>query len=381
MNNISKVKNCTACGACVNICPVEAVSIKDALFYDTQVDENKCIECGKCVSVCPQINLPVGNKPLKAAGGWTKNAQDRALSSSGGAFTLVSDYIISKNGAVFGAVFSQDKKSVVFGSYDDCSLDEIRRSKYVESNTGKTFSEIKNILETGRFVLFCGTPCQAAGLSNFLGKDYDNLIICDFSCGGLPSHKIYKDYIEFLEKKNNSAVKSVNFRPKKYGWSVHQLLVNFENGKKYSGICSTDPYFYAFLNHLSIRENCFDCPFNENHLSDVTLADYWKYTDCPDIKNDGKGISLITANTQKGIEVLEKIKDKMNYYDLDTAVASYNFKKYEFTAESKLKREKFLKEITYKDINTVACEFGMRQGITAKLTVFKAKIRFIFKNW
>ncbi|MBU0497473.1 MAG: 4Fe-4S binding protein [Candidatus Thermoplasmatota archaeon] len=42
-------KTCTACGACVEVCPVDAISLKEK----AEVDEDTCIDCGACVDECP----------------------------------------------------------------------------------------------------------------------------------------------------------------------------------------------------------------------------------------------------------------------------------------------------------------------------------------
>ena len=201
MNNISRFNGCSNCGACLNICPTKAIAVDNGgLFYEVGVDEKKCVDCGRCVEVCPWNNeREVQNLPA-AYGGFAKDKETVAKSSSGGIFSAVADLILKKGGVVFGAVYSKDRHSVIFGSTDEFDLDEIRRSKYTESLVGNSFSEIKNILKTGRQVLFCGAPCQVAGLKRYLEKDYDNLLTCDFACGGFPSHKVFDDYLSALEK-------------------------------------------------------------------------------------------------------------------------------------------------------------------------------------
>lgn len=53
--NINKTK-CTGCGDCVDVCPVEALSVENE---KAQVND-ECIDCGACVNACPNdaISLP-----------------------------------------------------------------------------------------------------------------------------------------------------------------------------------------------------------------------------------------------------------------------------------------------------------------------------------
>jgi len=382
MNNISIIKDCSSCGACVCACPTKAITVGEDYYYKTIVDEDKCVSCGKCLSVCP-INTPkVGNKPIKAIGGWSSQADVRAKSSSGGAFSLLAEYVLSQKGVVFGAKYTEDCKKIVFDSTDHVSLDALRRSKYVESYTGDSFIQIQDNLKNGRLVLFCGTPCQVAGLSSYLGKQYDNLILCDFACGGLPSHKIYSDYIEQLEKKHKSKVVSVNFRPKVSGWSRHHILIRFSNGTQYSRLAVLDPYFYSFVyGRVSIRENCLDCKFSNNHFADITLADYWKYTDTPEIVNDEKGISLIIANTEKGVSALDKIREEMQCYDLDLQKASYNYKNTVHNDGTAKKHAEYFSVLESKGLAEAAKECGMLSGAKATIYSIKNKMRSIVMVW
>ena len=53
--DINKAK-CTGCGDCVDVCPVEALSVEN----EKAVVNDECIDCGACINVCPSeaLSLP-----------------------------------------------------------------------------------------------------------------------------------------------------------------------------------------------------------------------------------------------------------------------------------------------------------------------------------
>ncbi len=373
-NNISKFNKCTNCGACYNACPVDAISVDaSSFFYKCVVDEKKCINCGKCVVVCP-LNTPKQKQKLYSAiAGWSKDDELVKKSSSGGAFSVLANYFLENGGVVYGAVYSDDKKTIIFRGTDEVPLDEIRRSKYVESSVGFIFRKIKKELEDGKLVLFCGAPCQVAGLKRYLIKEYENLTTCDFVCGGMPSHKLYEHYINELEKKYNSKVTHVNFRSAEYGWSVHSMLCFFENKKKYTKYAAIDPYFDAFVHkRMSIREDCYDCQFTNNHHADLILSDFWVWQAHSKLQNDECGISLIVSNSLKGETFLDLFRKDMEYEEIGINYAGPYVTEEKITNIDIKKREKFLNDSINKGIWLAAKEIGTYTGFKAFLyTIFK----------
>ncbi len=326
-NNISQFNKCANCGACVNICPTKAINInKEKMFYELIVDDLKCIECGKCIAVCPVNNPFKTQKLISAYYGYMDNNSILLGSSSGGIFYAIAQKILKDGGIVFGASFSKDKHSVVFSNTDDTQLYNLQKSKYVESDIGDTFKKIKDNLIKGRSVLFCGTPCQSSGLKRYLGKEYDKLIICDFSCGGLPSHKIYDEYLCDLENRFSSKVEHVDFRPKNYGWDTHSIYIKFKNGKEYTKLATLDTYYRGFLRNLSKRDYCYKCDFSDNHAADIILADFWLYKKLSTMENKNKGISLILTNTKKGDTLMKELSSYLVIEKLSLEKASYNIK-------------------------------------------------------
>lgn len=350
MKNISEYIQCANCGACYNLCPVEAIRVdEEGLFYQVKVSENKCINCGKCAEICP-VNKPEPRQRVLSVYYGT-NLSEKTLkgSSSGGAFSAIADWILEENGLVYAACYSENRKSVVFQSTDQATMDELRRSKYVESLVGFCFREIKTQLDTGRKVLFCGTPCETAGLIRYLGKQYTNLYSCDFKCGGLASHKIYQCYLQELEQRYGAEVIQVNFRPKTLGWESYAVKVTFSNGRVYHKPAELDPYYAAFLKkHYSVRDCCLSCPFEDNHYADVTLADFWNYRSTIGTKRNTKGLSLVIVNSKKGQEMVEAASKWFQGRELlqENAVCHMGQKRYlrEFMDRRQLFLECFQKE-------------------------------------
>ena len=301
---------CVACGACVSACPLECIALKqdDRGFYMPFIDEARCIQCGKCQNVCPVNHRPAGVswKDGTYYALWSNDPARRREGSSGGAFGLLADHILSAGGIVFGAAYAQDWKSVRQTSTDQVSLIRLKKSKYVESYTGSVFSEVKAALDSGRQVLYCGTSCQIDGLTNYLKKPYANLLTCDFLCHGVPSAGIYQKYISDLEA-NYGPVTGVDFRSKAYGWRAYCSKVSFSTGKVYLKTRNLDPYLRIFFGNNALRDACYSCTRLQNSNADITLGDFWRVKEAGNIPDTNEGISLVGVHTQKGTQAIHQI--------------------------------------------------------------------------
>ncbi len=324
MIKIKDKKDCTGCSACFNICPVNAIDmVKDKEgFKYPRVNMKKCINCELCEKVCP-INNPVSkeqnNKEPTIIAAWTKNKGVRLDSTSGGIFSELAKTIYNQKGYVCGAIYNKDWLVEHYISSDAKDIDKLRSSKYLQSDINNTFKKIKELLEQGKKVLICGSPCQIAGLYNYLqNKEYENLYTCDFICRGMNSPKIFKKYIANLEEKYNSKVKKIKFKNKTYGWHNFSTKIDFENGESYIGSRYVDSYMVGYLKYNAfMRPSCYDCKFKSLPRSaDITLADFWGIENInPKLDND-QGTSMILLNSKKGKELFEQIKDKIQYEEV-----------------------------------------------------------------
>ncbi len=305
---IDKVQDdCTGCGACYSICPVDAISmVSDAEgFLQPSIDTSICTQCGLCAKKCPALGeLEILNsRDPQVFAAWCKDEGQRINSSSGGVFSELAKQVLNKGGHVVGARYNSDYtvEHVCISNTEELHL--LRQSKYLQSEIGHIFRDIKRLLKTNAPVLFCGTPCQAAGLLSYLGKVYKNLTVCDFVCHGVPSPMVYKMYLADLEIEYQAPVESIQFRNKNSGWKKFCTFIVFENGKTYQRDLYQDTYMYGFLKNLYLRPCCYKCKFKKiPRVADITLGDFWGIGDTrPHIDQD-KGTSLVFINTSKGRE-------------------------------------------------------------------------------
>lgn len=234
-----------------------------------------------------------------------------SLSRSGGVFTAISDYVLSKNGVVYGSVLNDKFDAIHSRAITETERDKMRGSKYIQSRIGDSFKLAKIDLDSGKIVLFTGTSCQIEGLRRFLGKKYHNLFCLDIVCHGVPSNVIWRDYILWLEQKKKSKVIDVDFRNKKdFGWRDHVETISFDNGKRVNSKIFTK----LFYSNNALRPSCYECPFKKiTHPGDITIADYWGIEKAAPEYDDNMGISLVLVNSERGRIIFEIIKEKVEW--------------------------------------------------------------------
>ena len=306
ITEICKQEKCTGCFACMNICPRDAVVCEINQYGKTvpAIRQDKCIECGMCVKVCPENHPPVKNDPIDCYAAWSRDEQERKYCSSGGAATELSRYFIEQGGIVYGAVFDQNLNLVHMASDKLEQLERLKGSKYVQGYTGTVDREVKEQLKQGKKVLFIGTPCQIAGIRNYLGKEYDNLLLVDLICHGTPPMEYLKEYTHAVTRK---PVTDISFRGKR-NWRL-----TLYSGEKvvYSVRNKKDYYFTAFLKSLIYRDNCYKCQYAApKRCSDITIGDFWGL-DRSSLKTPYSGrISVVLINTQIGKKAWEETQDR-----------------------------------------------------------------------
>ena len=329
----NKMEHCTGCGACSNSCSVSAIILKENSegFLMPSVNYNKCIKCGVCCSTCPVINGKNNtNTLINIYTACTSDDEIRMKSSSGGIFYVLASEILKEEGAVCGASYTDDFLGVEHILIEDQdSLWKLMGSKYVQSSVNYIYRNIKALLEKGKKVLFSGTPCQVAGLKNYLKRDYDTLLTVDVICHGVPSPAAFRNFINFIKRStgnDNQKIVELNFRNKyEWGWS-HSIYIRFDNGYIYSKSREQTSWYSGFLNLLNCRKSCGECRFNRiPRYGDITLGDFWGIDKCPNIENDKKVMSIISINSEKGNNLFSKISGNLkNIKEISIETAQVN---------------------------------------------------------
>lgn len=377
MEQVLEKEKCTACSACINICPKGAIEFKDGYdgFKYPVIDQEKCIDCGLCKKTCPVINTEKKDSINKCYVGYNKDEKERFNASSGAIFSLVAKYILENKGVIVGAAFDKNNhlKHIAIEKYED--LESLKKSKYLQSDLGNIFKYIKEQIKN-RIVLFVGTPCQAAGLKAFV-KENNNLITIDLFCHGVPSPKLFEKYIKELEKENDDKVINYDFRDKETGWETYSNKVSLKS-KEIITKNNENDYMKLFLSDVALREACYQCNFKlGNKYSDITLGDFWNVKKYYPEMDDTKGTSAIIINTEIGLNIFSSIKENINYKECKIEEIIEGNPSLVNSCKYNPKRNAFFEQLDSVDVRELSKKYGIKQTIINKM---KNRLKSLLKN-
>lgn len=326
MINIKNKQDCCGCSACAQRCPKQCISMKedDEGFLYPQVDTSKCIDCHLCEKVCPVINQGDGRTPLKVYAANNPDDNIRKESSSGGIFTMLAENTIEQGGVVFGVCWNSEWEVVhdFIESKEDIS--KFRGSKYIQSKIGENYKKVEYFLKEGKLVLFSGTPCQIAGLTKYLRKEYVNLLKVECVCHSVPSSGLWNRYlVQLIESQNRkkNEILAIKFRDKITGWKGYSCSIAYKDGVVSVENREKNLWMKGFLEGLYNRPSCSHCPAKGHSYADVVLGDLWGISELAPEIDDDKGMCLVISNTTKGDKVLDSISIvKKKYFTLEQVV-------------------------------------------------------------
>jgi coenzyme F420-reducing hydrogenase beta subunit len=314
---------CTGCTACMSGCPQNAITMERDKegFLRPVIHADACVRCGHCTAICPILHRREPGPMPAVYAAWNKDEPVRRDSTSGGVFSLLAEDTLSGGGVVFGAAFDPKlhlRHTACFRSED---LRHFRGAKYVQSDLGGTFREIRELLKT-RPVLFSGTPCQVDGLYRFLGCRPENLTTCDLVCHGVPSPGVWEDFVRAQEEKKKKQLQTVRFRNKVTGWKDSHFTLLYRDGSVDSAPLFRTEFGRAFGRSLFLRSSCYRCPYTSmSRPGDFTLGDFWGLRPDELADQQEQGVSLLLVNTPHGSCVFDRLPIGCKVYTPERAVA------------------------------------------------------------
>ena len=358
MIQIKRKEACCGCNACGDACPKQAISFKtdNEGFWYPEVDMQKCIDCGLCEKVCPVIqtdNLKKNDfETPKCFAAQNKNLESLFNSTSGSAFAGFAEKIYKDGGYVGGAVFNEDYSVKQFISNGKADLEQLRNTKYVQSNAEGFYKQVQELLKAGNKVLVCGLPCQMVALRAFLRKDYENLIIVDMICLGINSPRILPAYLHWKEEQHRSKLVYYKAKNKELGWRELTTKMVFENGDVEYDVKDTNYFTQGFIStHAFARPSCYECRFKGTpRIADITIGDFWGAERYVGKEYDHNlGTSCILINSNKGLDFYESARSKFNDKEIrfeDVLVSNK-------ALVSSLSRPDFNREQLYEDLTNL----------------------------
>ena len=314
---------CTGCGACSSGCPKGAIHMvrdREGFLYP-QISDG-CVSCGHCAHVCPVLKQREVRSQPAAFIVWNENETVRAQSTAGGVFTALAEFALESGGVVFGAAVDEKLQVRHIAVKNKEDLRMLRGAKPIQSELGEAYQQAQMYLEQGRFVLFSGTPCQVDGLYRFLGEHPENLLTCDFACGGVVSPGVWERFVESMNYVKRHRAVEVRFCEKMKGEKDRRFRVRFEGGGTFDAPLGKSQMGRGIARRLFLRPACYHCAYaNTNRSADLTMGALWDLPkeSCPREQKDGA--SLLLINTVKGAHIFDRLPLKREGWTLEEAAA------------------------------------------------------------
>ena len=346
-------KDCCGCTACQNSCPQNAITMhpdSEGFIYPV-IDTANCVDCNLCREVCPFINSEAqkNNAPQTVYSCVHKSEDALRHSTSGGAFTAISDVILKMGGIVYGADFDSEYNIFHSRAENAQQRDRQRVSKYAQSDLSGCFEKVLSDLENDKIVLFTGTPCQIAGIKSFIPeKLHKNLYLCDLICHSIPSPLIWREYKAYQEQKYGGKMTKVMFRSKVHPWTRDNSNRGFIFEVNGDGVLHEDNIFYDLFFKVGTitRPSCENCKFTSvNRVGDITIADYWGIEEYDPSKYNPLGVSVVISNNKKGEFLAEAMSEYATLEQRDFAEQKKHQKRLAQPAEFPAYRTEFWEDL------------------------------------
>lgn len=366
-------EKCYGCSLCSEICPVNAIEMTEDEkgFLYPRINYQHCLECGKCVSSCPIKHEEVLSVETVFA---LKHAieKERKSSQSGGAFYAMAQHILKLGGVVYGCILNEKFMPEHIRTETPEGLRKMKGSKYVQSDMRNIYSQIKNDVKKGRWVLVSGTSCQIQAVRMLLKNlDCNKVILVDLICHGVPSPKLWGEHVEYLQKKLKGRIEKIACRDTQfYTWGKNIEVVTYIKNQKLKYYHNRG-FAGIFYSNQFLRPSCYSCKYkNGNFTGDITIADFWGIDKILPDFNDDRGISLVLIHDKKGSEFLKNTENIILIESDLSKWKEYQMKKPAVKYED---NDQYWREYFQKGYKYIVKKYGGES--------FVGRIKMHIKNW
>lgn len=300
---------CTGCSLCASVCSNRCIKMETAPEGDVfpEIDVGRCIKCHMCERACPVISSPIRHLPDKAFAAWSRNESERYTSASGGIAAELYHFALSNNYWIVGAKLEDDFSVKLKLTIDADDIELFKNSKYVYSDAGQSFIDVKEALGQGKKVLVMGLPCQIAGFRKIFPNE-DNIMLVEILCHGTTPYIWLKKHIESIEKAKNQKATRMSFRDPAFGTKNYVFSLYNEKNECFYNATSNDGDAYQIGYHRAItyRESCYNCKFaTRERVGDIVLCDFYGLGKLEPCSYCMDSVSCILTITQKGTNFLQ----------------------------------------------------------------------------
>lgn len=308
---------CSGCGACVAICPFDAVQ----MCYNEQkgeviakIDKNKCQECGKCLSVCSGLvfdHFPDVRKEFfvsdnlcnadKAYIACSSRDETRINGASGGLLSEILCYML-ESGMIDGAIVS----SANDGFSGHATTKVVRSSEEILENQGSIYCStstnaiLKGLDKFPGKLAYVGLPCQVLAL-RLLQRQHEELkakipYVLGLFCSRTPRAHATSRLLNKL-KVDPQKISRIKYR----GGGHPGFFKAYLAGGKIVSVQHLHKWYWGHAFYRFFKPwRCWLCPDHSAELADVSFADDWS-------KPDAKGRTVAVTRDQRIDSILHEM--------------------------------------------------------------------------
>lgn len=320
-----KSELCIGCGACVSLCPVDALKLKidnKAGIYFPELDEEKCIKCSICYQVCPVSKISfisngvkeklcstfdtlIGNY-IRCYIGYATDHEIRYNASSGGLVTQLLIHAL-ESGTINGALVTRMRKDdplkpEPFIARTREELMEASGSKYCPVPVNLLLRDVLKTEENERFAIV-GLPCQIRAVKNAerINKRLQEKIVLHMGlfCNHTPNFLATEIFLQRIGVRKED-ITELKYRGE--GWPGF-MRISLKNGKT---VKVALPLYWRFLGlDFFMPRRCLICDDGLNELADLSFGDAW----LPKFSKDNLGTSIVIVRTSAGMNLIQNAKE------------------------------------------------------------------------